>query len=63
MTDESVHPFEVFYDHETEKYYIFAPAGCVLVNGAEVEIPVEEPDADPVVEIELTVEEPSSDAE
>lgn len=38
MTDESVHPFEVFYDHETEKYYIFAPAGCVLVNGAEVEI-------------------------
>ena len=28
-----------------------------------VEIPVEEPDADPVVEIELTLEEPSSDAE
>ena len=27
------------------------------------EIPVEEPDADPVVEIELTVEEPSADAE
>ena len=28
-----------------------------------VEIPVEEPDADPVVEIELTLEEPSADAE
>ena len=28
-----------------------------------VEIPVEEPDADPVVEIELTLEEPFSDAE
>ena len=28
-----------------------------------VEIPVEEPDADPVVEIELTVEEPSAEAE
>ena len=27
------------------------------------EIPVEEPDADPVVEIELTLEEPSADAE
>ena len=28
-----------------------------------VEIPVEEPDSDPVVEIELTLEEPSADAE
>ena len=28
-----------------------------------VEIPVEEPDSDPVVEIELTVEEPSAEAE
>lgn len=26
-------PFTVGYDAETEEYYIFAPEGCVLVNG------------------------------
>ena len=34
-----------------------------VVEPETVEIPVEEPDSDPVVEIELTVEEPSTDAE
>lgn len=31
-------PFEVAYDTEDGEYYIFAPPGCVLVDGHEVEI-------------------------
>lgn len=31
-------PFEVDYDPEDGEYYIFAPPGCVLVDGHEVEI-------------------------
>lgn len=31
-------PFEVDYDPESEEYCIFAPPGCVLVDGREVEI-------------------------
>ena len=31
-------PFEVDYDPEEEEYYIFAPPGCVLVDGEAVEI-------------------------
>ena len=41
-----------------------ASGGVLPVAEPEtIEIPVEEPDTDPVVEIELTVEEPSADAE
>ena len=41
-----------------------ASGGVLPVEEPETtEIPVEEPDSDPVVEIELTVEEPSADAE
>lgn len=36
--DADNHLFEVFYDTETEKYYIYAPKGCVLVDGEEVNI-------------------------
>lgn len=32
------HPFEVFFDEESEKYYIFAPDGCILVDGKEIAI-------------------------
>ena len=39
MADERLpHPFHVFFDGDEEKYYIFAPAGCVLVAGVAVEI-------------------------
>ena len=31
-------PFEVGYDTDNEEYYIFAPAGCVLVDGQAAEI-------------------------
>lgn len=31
-------PFTVGYDHEADEYYIFAPPGCVLVDGHEIEI-------------------------
>lgn len=31
-------PFAVGYDPDDEEYYIFAPPGCVLVDGHEVEI-------------------------
>lgn len=33
---DDIHPFEVFYD--ADKYYIFAPDGCVLVGGVAAEI-------------------------
>lgn len=38
MNEDSVHPFEVFYDPDTEGYYIFAPTGCVLVGGVAATI-------------------------
>ena len=31
-------PFTVGYDPEADEYYIFAPPGCVLVDGHEIEI-------------------------
>ena len=33
-----MHPFKVFWDVESQKHYIFAPPGCVLVGGVAVEI-------------------------
>ena len=40
MTDDTriARPFEVAYDTEREEYYIFAPTGCVLVDGKAAEI-------------------------
>ena len=41
MSDRIVplpHPFGVAYDPDEEEYYVFAPPGCVLVDGAAVEI-------------------------
>ena len=33
MTDETPHPFEIFWDPEEESYFMFCPEGCVLVGG------------------------------
>lgn len=33
VTKEEPRPFHIFFDTEDEKYYIFAPKGCVLVGG------------------------------
>ena len=38
VVDSDIHPFEVFWDDESEEYYIFAPDGCVLVGGKAVTI-------------------------
>lgn len=37
-TSDNIHPFEVIYDPDEQEYCIFAPEGCVLVNGVAVQI-------------------------
>ena len=36
MTDETPHPFEIFWNPEEESYFMFCPEGCVLVGGKAV---------------------------
>ena len=48
-------PFEVNYDPDAEEYYIFAPPGCVLVNGVAVEIKDVDP-SDHTVALDLDPE-------